>query len=195
MRIGGLIAVALVGVSLVACSTAERARITAKNLKPTGYVERVWALGTPGYGDEEVSANTQEIWFVGNSVTSPQRAMAMARYHAAKIGEQRGSSHFSFTSINVRITCDRQGSTVRATGNATYGDAESLPGKSLLVEEVIRGFGRNLRALDDVSFERRQKVFIANQQSCSTQRFIRPEEVRTQAEIEAQEAEKAQGDK
>jgi hypothetical protein len=194
MRIGGLIAVALIGGALAACSTTERAEITAKNLKPTGYVERVAILGTSGYGDEPVSANTQEIWFVGNTVTSAQRAVEMVRYHAAKIGEQRGASHFSLSPTNVRITCDRQGSRVRVTTNATYGDEATLGEKSVAVEEAVKEFGKRLRALDDVSFEGRQKVFIANQQSCRSQRLVNPNSVRTQAEIEAQQAEKAQTD-
>ncbi len=189
MRIGGLIAVALIGLGLAACSTSQRAEMASRNMTPTGYVERVWALGTNGYGDEEVNANTQEVWFVGNSVTSVQRATALVRYHAAQIGKARGDTHFSMPTYDVTITCDRQGSRVRVSGNATYGNEETLAGKASVVDEVLNGLRARLQALGDTSAQQREKIYLANLQSCYSKRIVSPAAMRTRAEKEAAKAE------
>ncbi|MCE7999003.1 MAG: hypothetical protein HEP70_09110 [Rhodobiaceae bacterium] len=185
MRIGGLIALVLMGVSLAACTIQDKAEVAADFYKPTGYTERAWLIGKPGYGDEEIDTDTQEIWFVGNSVTSRDRAKDMVVYHSAMVGRQRGATHFVLSDIKFTTTCiqpQTYESTVRATTEATY--VSERPG-AFEVESVLRMLEAKVLRSTSTSQER-QKIFLANQASCYNQRAVRPEQVRTNLELEAE---------
>lgn len=141
-----------------------------------------------GYGDEKIDANRQKIWFIGNMLTSVERVSDLAKFHAGMVGRQRGATHFSLTSYDIDIACSDN--YVRATTIVTYGSEASLSGQVYDVEVLIQELEANARS-SNVSYQARQKIFIAHKYSCSSQRLISPENVRTNVELRAAERAKA----
>lgn len=180
--------VCLIGLMGAACTTAHRAEVAGQTQQPTPYIERESFFDSFGYGGEAVDETTQKIWFTGNSVTSVRRATEVLRYHAGKIGEERGASHFSMGEIEVSVTCDQYSAWVHLVGNATFGDEASLQGKAYAVDEVLRGYEGRLTALNDTSPQYREKIYLAHKLSCRTKRLEDPSMMQTRNEIAAEEA-------
>lgn len=170
-----------------ACSVRSIAEEVSK-YEPTVYSEGNAFFSAPGYGDDEIDANRQEIWFIGNMLTSVERVSNLAKFHAGMVGRQRGATHFSLTSYVLRISCSDN--TVRATTVATYGSEDSLSGLVYDVDGVIQELEETARR-SNVSYQQRQKIFIAHRYSCSSQRLVSPDDVRTNVELRAAERAKS----
>jgi len=186
MRIGGLIALVLIGGGLAACSTAEIAEINTKSARLTPYNEAYNIWGTPIVQDERVDVNNVEITVTGLSMLSAQRATDLARFHAAILGRQDTRTQFSLGKANLKIVCGRGRSSTHLDVVAIYGPPESLGDKVYEVDAVIAELESEMRN-PQTTHEERQRIFIANQYSCSSQRLISPDQVRTKAELEAAE--------
>ncbi len=171
---------------LAACTTRERAQMTARNMSPTPYQERGFIFSSGGYREKLVNDKTYEISFTGNSVTSVQQVSDMVNYHAAIVGRRIGETHYRMASIRLRIVCTRDGSNTYANGTPTYGSFEELGGKAVAVDEVIEQLEASVLR-PSVSSNEEQKAFLANQQSCRSQRIVRPDQMTTQSELEAEE--------
>lgn len=169
------------------CSTQDFAEIAANANEPEAYNRTVRIFGTRLVEDERIDRDRYKISVLGNTVTSVERAVNLAKFHAAILARQRGSSHFALGKSELRITCTQgQISSTEVETIATLGD-ESLDAESLyVVSEVISDLESGMRNPQTTNQER-QRIFIANQYSCSRQRFVSPANVRTNAELEARE--------
>lgn len=182
-----VLAVIVMATFVIACSTRDRAADTARYAKPTKYSAQIPLMPSMGgYDDRIIDASTSEIEFVGNSVSSVEHVRNMVILHAAMIGRERGFGRYTLGEYELRIHCDRAGSVTRIETIAHYGEEDDLDGQIYEVDEVIgrlHSAGQN----PHLSYEGRQKAYLANQASCRTQRIVSPDQMRTNAEVEAEE--------
>ncbi|MCE7999002.1 MAG: hypothetical protein HEP70_09105 [Rhodobiaceae bacterium] len=176
MRIGGLFGTVLICMGLAACSTQDLAERRTKGAQLTPYNEAYNVWGTPIVRDDRVDANSIEIEVTGLSLMSAQRAAKLARFHAAIVGRQDGRSHFALGDGNVKIVCSSSGSRTQLDVVATYGLPEALVGKAYKVDAVIAELENEMRN-PQTTHQDRQRIFLANQMSCSSKRLIAPESV------------------